>query len=190
MIARVPCGIFCAALLMLLVSGAPVGRAQDNAPPRTTWSAARFAPVAQRVRAAAAATLLEGLPHQLVEHGLYLQELRTRKTVEIAGYAFYQRPLPLADADREALRGILSDPGAFHPYTGPKRCGGFHPDYALVWGRGRQAERVLICFGCHEILTTGNEHDLIADLPAPTYARLRTILSKYHAQRPPFTRGG
>lgn len=180
-------GLWC--LAALLAAPTALLRGQD-APPRAPWTELRFAPAAGRVRLAREVTLLEGLPHQLVEHGSFLRELQTRANVEFAGYAFYKRPLPLADADREALREIFTDARTFRAYSGPKKCGGFHPDYAVAWGRGGATERLLVCFGCHEILVANADQQLIADLPGPAYERLRAILSKYHAQRPPFARGG
>ncbi len=174
--------------LALIVSGPPL-HAQSPPPPQG-WTVARFEPLAERVRAGKSdVTLLEGLPHQLVEHSAFLNERKTRRTTEIGGYFFYQSPLPLTPPEVDSLRAICLDPQTYGPYSGPKRCGGFHPDYALRWGRGRAAVYTLVCFGCHETQTLDGQRCLIADLPEPAFRQLQGILAKFHAQRPPFKKG-
>ncbi len=178
----------------LVVSGALVVASipalQAQSPPVQGWTAARFQPLAERARAAdARVTPLEGLPHQLVEHSSYLRERATQSTVEVGGYSFYKTPLPLAPGDTEALRATLFDPQSYHPYSGPKRCGGFHPDYALRWGDGRDAVYTLICFGCHETQTLSRKECLVADLPDAAFQRLQAVLDRYHARRPVFRKG-
>ena len=170
----------------------PVGgvRAQTPTPPRG-WSAAGFQPFAARLLAPdARVTLLEGLPHQLVEHASFLDERRAKRTVEVGGYFFYRTPRPLAPDAAGEVRALCADPQSYGAYTGPKRCGGFHPDYALRWGQGQDAVYTLVCFGCHETQTLDGKRCLIADLPEPAFRRFQTVLDRYHAQRPPFQKGG
>lgn len=179
-----------AALLLSSVSVA--ARGQGPAPPVQGWTPARFAPVAERLRDATTVgrvTLLEGLPHQLVEHTSFLRERETKGNVEVAGYRFYRHPLPLTAGDAAVLRTVCADALTYANYSGPKRCGGFHPDYALRWDDGRRTVYTLVCFGCHETQTLSDKQLLIADLPEPAFRHLRGILEKYHAQRPPYRKG-
>lgn len=178
------------AALGLIAASGPRLHAQSPPPPQG-WTTAQFEPFAERVRAAGAldVTLLEGLPHQLVEHSAFLGERRARKTVEVGGYFFYQSSLPLSPPEAADLRTTCLDPQTYGPYSGPKRCGGFHPDYALRWGRGRAAVYTLVCFGCHETQTLDGKRCLIADLPEPAFRRLEATLAKRRSQRPPYRKG-
>ena len=156
--------------------------------PASSWTPAKFQPLAEDLRRASNAqppTLYEGLPHQFVEHELFLRERDTKSVVESHGYLFYKRPLPLGAADAAAVRATLLDAATYKPYSGPKSCGGFHPDYRLVWGGGRAAREVQFCFGCREIKLFDNNQVLVADLPNAAYLHLRVLLGRYQAQRPP-----
>ena len=178
------------AALALIVPPPPLLRAQSPPPPQG-WTVARFAPLAERIRAGEApdVLLLEGLPHQLVEHSAFLDERKAHKTTEIGGYHFYQPPLPLTAEEVAGLRATCLDPQTYGAYSGPKRCGGFHPDYALRWGHGRAAVYTLVCFGCHETQTLDGKRCLIADLPEPAFRRLEATLAKRRSQRPPYRKG-
>lgn len=90
-------------------------------------------------------------------------------------------------ADAAAVRQVLLKPATYQPYSGPKKCGGFHPDYRLVWGSGRARREVQLCFGCREVkvFAAGDTQVLVADLPNAPYLELRVALDRYRAQRPP-----
>src|SRR3954471_25095391 len=85
------------------------------------------------IKVASGVRLFEGLPHQTWERDILTSELKTKKTVNLHGYPFYDATLPLRREDAEVLRGILADPGSYHPFRGEKLCGGFHPDYSVSW---------------------------------------------------------
>lgn len=149
----------------------------------------QFATLAEHVRGAPETVLYEGLPHQYGEHSAFRRELDAKPTRELGGYHFYRRPLTLNAGDAATLRALCADPASYRAYTGPKRCGGFHPDYAVAWRDGGRTVYFLVCLGCHEVETVGSGHEWIADLLPPAYARFRAILLPYHAQRPPRQRG-
>ena len=164
--------------------------AHAQSPPVQGWGDAKFAPLAERIRASdSRVSLLEGLPHQLVEHSSYLHERERTGTIEIGGYHFYKAPLPLSPAQVATLRAAALDSRSYRPYGGPKRCGGFHPDFALRWGDGRTAVYTLICFGCHETQTVDRKTCVLADLPDDAFGRFQTVLERLHGQRPAFRRG-
>lgn len=177
-----------ALLLLFILAGCALEDSRPVVP--DGWTAPRFAPLADAIRTAGEVQLLEGLPHQLVEHGSFQRELTAKATVEVGGYRFYRQALPLTARDAAALRAVCVAPETYHPYTGPKVCGGFHPDYCVVWREGSRTSYALICFGCHEIENLGAGRELRADLPGSAFHRLQAILRPYHAQRPPYQRGG
>jgi len=128
--------------------------------------------------------LYEGLPHQTAESELLKKELATKQTVRLHGYPFYARPLPVAAEDIDKLRRLCSSADSFWTYSGAKFCGGFHPDYCLVWKDGKVTYEFLICFGCHEMMLCHPKKEHMADIRNEAYEQFKTILTKYHAQRP------
>jgi hypothetical protein len=69
---------------------------------------------------------------------------------------------------------------------GEKKCGGFHPDYAVEWSVGRDRYRALICFGCEEVKLFGPALESRNDLDRTAYKRLEELLKPYQKNRPAF----
>ena len=107
--------------------------------------------------------LFEGLPHQTWENELLAYELKSKKTVRVHGYHFYESPLNLTPKDTETLRSILADSGTYRAFSGEKRCGGFHPDYCVSWVYDSRTYCVHICFGCEEFKSFGMDCELRTD---------------------------
>lgn len=128
--------------------------------------------------------LYEGLPHQLFERDLLEQELKTKKTVRFQGFPFYAKPLMLKDADVKALKKLITTKSSFGPWKGYKKCGGFHPDYCLVWGEGKKTYHAHVCFGCHEMKVFGPGIELYCEISSSAYTQLQKTLKPYQDQRP------
>lgn len=129
-------------------------------------------------------TLYEGLPHQLYESAKLAQE-KQKSTIEKGGFPFYRDPLALKDADARALGAILANAGTFQPFGGEKKCGGFHPDYALVASSNGEEVTYLICFGCGEVMVYGSgRSETRYDLDRDARTRLGDILKPYQKNRP------
>jgi len=134
-----------------------------------------------------AVVLYEGLPHQFYERDLLEQERRAKPTQELNDYLFYKEPLGLNEGDAQKLSAVLSDPSSLQLFEGEKKCGGFHPDYAIELHRASTYFRVLICFGCGEAKVFGSNprissrHDLSPDARQSLYR----ILEGYRKNRPP-----
>ena len=96
-------------------------------------------------------TVYEGLPHQAFERDAYAIEVKRPDLVWFEGFPFYAKPLNVPEAEKKSLTAIVSRPTAHVPFRGYKACGGYHPDYAVVWtDRDGKKSGSLICFGCHE----------------------------------------
>lgn len=135
--------------------------------------------------------LYEGLPHQMYEEDAYRAEVSSAKTIQLAGYPFYQTPLTLRGEDLKSLRAMLEDGDLLDEFTGEKKCGGFHPDYAVEWSSGGETFRVFLCFGCGEALVEGPRGKVERyDLVRGKREGLIELLKKQRKNRPPHERFG
>ena len=107
------------------------------------------------IRQAERLTLYEGLPHPMYEPTALAAEKKAKPTVELHGFPFYREALEVKAGDDEKLKALLADPRTLEPFSGEKRCGGFHPDYAVEWSVGGKIRSGLICFGCGEVMIYG-----------------------------------
>lgn len=152
------------------------------------------APVYPTILHADRITVYEGLPHPMYEEGKFRRELQAKATVQLHGFPFYREPLELKRTDVEALRGLLGTEGTYVPYGGEKKCGGFHPDYAVEWTSGRGVYHCLICFGCSEAKVYGprgeSTYDLRSEGVDGERMKLRDLLKVYRRNRPPHERFG
>jgi hypothetical protein len=127
-------------------------------------------------------TLYEGLPHPGYEPKVVESERKTKETFDLHGYAFYREPLALTPVDAGKLKVILGDPARFAPFAGEKKCGGFHPDYAVEWAVDGQVYQCLFCFGCGEVKMYGPLGETRFDLADAK--SLRGVLMPYQKNRP------
>jgi hypothetical protein len=145
-----------------------------------------FRPISSAIARASSATLYEGLPHQNSEPDSLKQELDTKQTIQIREFPFYERPLPITDADIKILRQLATVSGNFSSYPKgvAKACGGFHPDYCVAWKDGDATYEMLICFGCREAMFYGPTQKLLVEIRSKTFERFMATLQQYRDQRP------
>jgi len=135
------------------------------------------------VERAETVVVFEGLPHQLFERGLFEVEVKRSDLVWFEGFPFYAKPLEVSVADKKALTMIALRADGHVRWSGYKLCGGYHPDYAIIWSRDGKKSGSLICFGCHEWKNFTTAGRLYEDLGEPAYTELRAVLSRYSRQR-------
>lgn len=136
------------------------------------------------IRRAERLVIYEGLPHQHWERTQYQAEKQTKPTFVLHGYDFYKEPPELSADDTQRLREIMADERSFVPFRGEKRCGGFHPDYAVEWSVDGNLYRGLICFGCYEVKLYGPNQAHRNDIAHDAHAALKQTLGKYRKNRP------
>ena len=136
------------------------------------------------VKKANKVVLYEGLPHQFFDKDLLEQELKNKKTVKVHDYPFYAETLALKDEDAKRLTELFCAADSFAKFRGPKRCGGFHPDYCVEWQDGKGVYHVLVCFGCHEVKCYGPKVDLYCDINNDAYKEFEKVLKPYRKNRP------
>lgn len=167
--------------LALLVAA---GFALAAGPKEPSTDLANHAPLAAAIQKAGTVTVYEGLPHQANEKAALDAELKAKKTVPRHGFPFYAEPLVVSADERKALTALTADPKSVQKFGGPKKCGGFHPDYLVEWGTGDDAVRLLVCFGCHEVRMYGPKNDLYADMSDAGLHGLEKILKPLRKNRP------
>ncbi|MBY0232400.1 MAG: hypothetical protein K2W96_24240 [Gemmataceae bacterium] len=129
--------------------------------------------------------LHEGLPHQTFESELLAKELKAKKTAKVGGFPFYEETVGLKDAEKDGLLELLKAESSYKPFSGEKRCGGFHPDWAVEFKDGDDAYRVLICFGCGEAKILGpKKAELRTDLGEKVGGKLEALLKAKRKNRP------
>ena len=123
----------------------------------------------------------EGMPHPMHESRAAKDERRKKAVRELNGYPFYQEPLTIKKEDANRLSEILNDPATYRPFSGEKKCGGFHPDFAVEWSVGADKFRALICFGCGEVKSFRPSGESRYDLVS---GGLSGVLKAYRKNRP------
>jgi hypothetical protein len=130
-------------------------------------------------------TLYEGLPHQFNEPRALAAEKKAKPTVDLHGFAFYRETLDLKAGDAEALKALLASSRSLQAFSGEKKCGGFHPDYAVEWSVDGELYRCLICLGCYEAKVHGPKGTTDYDIEPGILNRLKELLMPYRKNRPP-----
>jgi hypothetical protein len=139
-----------------------------------------FVPLAEGMARAKSLVVYAGLPHPTKERDRFQQALASSKTIRIDKFAFHQKPLALAAEDVEPLRRLSTAATSYGPYRVGKMCGGFHPDYCLVWKDGDTVYQLLLGFGCGgEATLHGPKAKFNADLHKEASQAFGAILKKY-----------
>ena len=73
--------------------------------------------------------VFEGLPHQR-DSELLKTESKREDTTSIGGFRFYTPKVRARGEIASELRKTVRSAQSYTQWTGQKRCGGFHPDYA------------------------------------------------------------
>ncbi|MFL5330147.1 MAG: hypothetical protein ACJ8C4_14695 [Gemmataceae bacterium] len=131
--------------------------------------------------------VFEGLPHHSYESELLGKELKTKITFEIGQYPFYKSPLTIRANDLADLAHITRNPESYRRLVGEKKCGGFHPDFALEWLLGARKIDVSICFGCCEAKISDGNWVVRVDLDKNAHVRFKALLRPYRTNRPAST---
>lgn len=123
--------------------------------------------------------VFEGLPNREFEPSVFKAEGEAKATREVAGFLFYREPLPVGASDLAAIRALVADPKTLRPFSGEKKCGGFHPDDAVEWREGGVTKTLLLCFSCGEARLGSTRYDLAIDAKGP----LRSLMYRLRKQR-------
>lgn len=130
-----------------------------------------YATIAQDIEDIGDYQLYRGVPR----HNRAEEEANERPTKLHQGYRFYDEPveIPADQAGRFAAWAL--DPQNWQLHSDGKFCGGFHPDWCLLYQSGGTSVRVMICFGCHEVWISSADQSVKFDLPPESIAALKTL---------------
>ena len=127
----------------------------------------------------------EGLPHPTWESDLLSSEVRSNETIVLGNFHFYASPIAISARDARQICELYCSRGSFYPFQGFKDCGGFHPDWCVVWQTKETTYEVQFCFGCCEMKTTDGSNFLRCDMGNKRRKQFEAILSRYRSKRPP-----
>lgn len=145
----------------------------------------RFNEIANFIKSADEVIVFEGLPPEYFP-AEFKQEVATKQTIRLHGFAFYSRPLSIMSSDFAPLRAASTKAAhfGFSKMRGIKGCGGFHPDFLVRWKRGKEAIDLMLCFTCGDARFAGTARDLWLDLQGTGATKLGDLLWWYQDQRP------
>lgn len=103
--------------------------------------------------------------------------------VRLYGFDFEEGTLTISTETAEELSKWFADPDSFRNWRGEKKCGGFHPDYAIEWKKGGKSVVVLLCLGCHEIIAHKGRSSVRLDVNPKAYDHVESLLAPDRAKR-------
>jgi len=160
-----------------------VGACAEERPAKPPTDFTVLPALAEAIAKADKVVLFEGLPHQLFEGGLLAAELK-KKTVRFADYPFYAETLDLKDGDAKKLIATAGTKDTYRAFGGEKKCGGYHPDYAIEFHVGQAKYYALICFGCHETIVIGPKTTVRTDMSDAGHKGFEALLKGDRKNRP------
>jgi hypothetical protein len=169
--------------VMLLVMMAGIVQAGDKADRKEEFDE-KIGPLLTAIADSKKLVIYEGLPHPQAEPEVLEQELKSKKTITLSKFPFYESPITPTKQLTKQLKTLCKRESTFKFYSGPKFCGGYHPDWCLKFGEGQDAYYVHLCFGCHEAHLIGPNEELMTDLKGAAYLKLVEILKPLRTNRP------
>ena len=130
--------------------------------------------------------VFEGLPHQAFERSLLAIESLRTDTTKIGSFPFYTPSSEPSSNRATKLKDLLSSNEGYtrQSFWVAKKCGGFHPDYAIAWKDGGATQYALICLGCSEIEFISPRRSIRYDISSKLDDQLTELLAEYDSKRP------
>jgi hypothetical protein len=152
------------------------------------WKLQDISGFAAAVRASDSVTVFEGLPYPEAEEKWYKRESKRKDLIWIHGFPFYPHLLKVSDDDFAQIKEILLAPAAHleFPKVMPSLlCEDFHPNYAVVWSKGREQVGTLIDLNCRAEWRNFTPVQLFEGRIAhEAWTKLSKVLGKYRQEYP------
>ena len=155
-------------------------QAEFEKPKNNLKLAAKLKPLTESLSAQSLLSVYRGIPREnpdapLNQNPANADEVRTLSRF---GQTFYEKPLQVNSDRIPKLLVLLKNPKSFSQWSGEKPCGGFRPDYALVWKTGDLITEMHLCFTCKEIKLYRGHTRFLCDLTQVTCQSLRDWVRK------------
>lgn len=139
-----------------------------------------FEGLSAEIKKAGTLVVYKGFPrrHELPDDA---PEPKKDPNIAIDGYVFQPHAYAVDEKAVAKLREICSTKDAFKKWRGPKKCGGYHPDYCLQFKNGDTVTSVLLCYGCNEAKFFGSKANLYVDADAGALEAMQIILKQVTA---------
>ena len=125
----------------------------------------------------------EGLPHNYWEPEQYESERKSKPTITIQDFDFYETPISTTPASLKQFQDLLTAKSSFEPFHGGKACGGFHPDWCATWTDGHDSYTIFLCFGCGEMKAfKDGKRIILCDMADKS--QFESLLNPLHVNRP------
>lgn len=112
----------------------------------------------------------------------FKKESEREDIFDVGGQLFYRTAIPLKD--EEATRKLFGSPAILAPWSGVKRCGGFHADYAVSWSHQGKPVHLMVCFGCGEIRVQLEDRNFLYNIaPGEMEEALKKVQTRHLDQR-------
>ena len=85
------------------------------------------------------------------------------------GAFFYSQAEVPERNDVKELLAMVKNPQSFRRFGGFKLCGGFHPNFALVWTKDETAGEIHVCLTCHEIKLFQSRLEIYCEMDDDAY---------------------
>lgn len=128
--------------------------------------------------------VFEGLPNPIFREQ-FNDEIANNQTALRHGFHFYLPETNPRGELAQELNKILQDRLSFGPSTLGWGCGGFHPDYSVVYRYGNDEVEFQICLTCHEIRVFSGEIVAYCDQSVEAYRHLKQIYKGINQKCPP-----
>jgi hypothetical protein len=141
-------------------------------------------PIPDQILVTDSISAYEGLPHHMYELELAATEIKSKPTITLYNFPFYEETLSFKKEDVAKLIAILGESANFKPLRYEMECGGFHPDFAIEWKSKAGEFTGLICFGCGEYRIFRTSKVRRYYMVGTCREDLAKILSTYRKNRP------
>ena len=85
------------------------------------------------------------------------------------GAFFYSQAEVPERSDAKKLLAMVKNPQSFRKFGGFKLCGGFHPNFALVWTKDEITVELHVCLTCHEIKLFQSRLEIYCEMDDDAY---------------------
>ena len=84
--------------------------------------------------------------------------------------AFFYSPSEVPERnDAKEILAMVKKPQTFREFGGIKLCGGFHPNFALVWTKDEITVELHVCLTCHEIKLFQSQLEIYCEIDDDAY---------------------